>query len=351
MGNMCGKQEEEEEDGEPPVKIPNPMGSSLGSTDPWGAAMGGGGQVSGIRVMQTVIRAAAKFHGKPEGHPKVYYISSYEESGREKQAVAISHASEIPDSYQGVRADDLAPSQEMLDKYHDAKDTKEKHKEYAQEYLALLGSRGLNPSAITDRYDNGTIFVCYDYEEGDDSVCHRHILSELLVATGHAEIQPISQKMPHALAAIRSQIRVESAVGMFARIVDPPGKKKKFFTASYKTSGTDPKAVAVSHATHIPKTYKGKVAKNLAPTEVMLSKYHTKSDDDGHTEYAADYLKMLLQEQQLTPAKIADLYEDGTIFVCFDYEADDDFPDDSICHRTILGELLMTAGVANVTAK
>ena len=334
MGNVCGKKEDGEEVIEAPVKTPNPMVPDH--------------TVDGLAVMRTVIRAATRFHGKHKGDSKVFYTSSYEASGRENQAVAISHESEIPDSYKGVRATELAPSQEMLDKYHGAKDTKEKHAEYAQQYLALLRSRELTPALITDKYENGTIFVCYDYEAGDDSVCHRHILSELLAATGHAEVQPISTKMPHAMAEMRAQVRVLRALGMWDAAV--VAKKKRFYTASYGDAGKNPKAVAVSFKSHIPKTYKGTVASNLAPSKAMLDKYHAKTDDRCHSEYAAEYLSLLLKERNLTPAQIADTYENGTIFLCFDYDDDDNFPDDAICHRAILGELLEAAEVATVTA-
>ena len=146
--------------------------------------------------MSTVIKAAAKFQKKKKkGKPieeKVFYTSNYENSGDSPLAVCVSHPSDTPDTYTGARAEDLAPSAEMLEKYH-GRDSKKGHAAYAQEYLALLGSRGLSASKIAARYPNGTIFICYDYDEAKDtSVCHRLILSELLSATGLANMTPMA---------------------------------------------------------------------------------------------------------------------------------------------------------------
>ena len=160
----------------------------------WSNAM----RPAGLQTMMTVIRAAAKFHSlvaRTPREPKQFFTATYHTAdygdgvldGDNPMAVAVSHASGIPASWVGRRDPELAPSAEMLKKYH-GRDDETGHAAYALEYLELLGSRGLNASAIAEKYPNGTIFVCYDYDEGDTSICHRLILSELLNATGVADV-------------------------------------------------------------------------------------------------------------------------------------------------------------------
>jgi len=119
---------------------------------------------------------------------KTFYTSNYETSGTNPKAVAISNEADIPADYTGVKFLDLSPTTEMLGEYHDRAIS---HDEYAQQYAALLASRGLTPAKIADTFEDGTIFVCYDYEDGDVSICHRVILSEILNAAEVANVTEI----------------------------------------------------------------------------------------------------------------------------------------------------------------
>jgi uncharacterized protein YeaO (DUF488 family) len=118
---------------------------------------------------------------------KTFYTSNYETNGSNPKAVAISNEYDIPASYDGVWDEDLSPTSEMLTEYHDRQIS---HDEYAAQYAALLTSRGLTPESIADKYEDGTIFICYDYEDGDISICHRFILSEIL---NGAEVATVSE--------------------------------------------------------------------------------------------------------------------------------------------------------------
>lgn len=118
---------------------------------------------------------------------KTFYTSNYETSGSNPKAVAISNQADIPADYTGAKFLDLAPTTEMLAEYHDRAIS---HDEYSVQYAALIASRGLTPASIADQFEDGTIFVCYDYEDGDASICHRVILSEILNA---AEVATVSE--------------------------------------------------------------------------------------------------------------------------------------------------------------
>jgi uncharacterized protein YeaO (DUF488 family) len=119
------------------------------------------------------------------------YISNYATSGNSPLAVSISHPSDVPETFTGTRDELLAPSTELLTEYHDGTLT---NAEYAERYIALLGERGLTPSSISERFDDGTIFVCYDYEDGeasdgdadngDTKTCHRIFLAKWLNDNG-----------------------------------------------------------------------------------------------------------------------------------------------------------------------
>lgn len=119
---------------------------------------------------------------------KTFYTSNYGRSGTDAKGVAISHPRDIPATFQGNAANDLAPTEEMLNEYHDRKIG---HDEYEQQYITLLQSRGLSPQSIVEQYEDGTIFLCYDYEDGDASICHRYLLSGWLNESGLAQVSEI----------------------------------------------------------------------------------------------------------------------------------------------------------------
>lgn len=119
---------------------------------------------------------------------KTFYTSNYETNGTNPKAVAISEPSLVPASYEGVRNADLAPTKELLNEYHDQKIT---HEEYSKHYTSLLTARGLTPEKIAESFEDGTTFLCFDYEDGDPSVCHRVILAEWLTEAGVAVVTEI----------------------------------------------------------------------------------------------------------------------------------------------------------------
>ena len=104
----------------------------------------------------------------------------------------MTNASEIPQDYTGARSDpDLAPTPEMLKAYYGRTDDKESHAAYTRDYVDLLNARGLTPKVISESYDEGTIFICYNYPEGDTSICHRQILAEILHCSGFADVREV----------------------------------------------------------------------------------------------------------------------------------------------------------------
>jgi uncharacterized protein YeaO (DUF488 family) len=119
---------------------------------------------------------------------KHFYTSNYDRFGADPKAVAISHPRDVPENYTGIKFADLAPTEDMLEEYHDRKIS---HDEYAVQYGALLSSRGLHAAELAEKFDDGTIFLCFDYEDGDISICHRVILAELLNDTGVASVTEI----------------------------------------------------------------------------------------------------------------------------------------------------------------
>lgn len=118
---------------------------------------------------------------------KTFYTSNYERNGTNPSAIAISNPADVPADYTGARDDSLSPTDELLVAYHDRKIG---HDEYAASYLALLGERGYTPESVAEKFADGTIFICYDYEDGsasgddadngDLSICHRVFLSQWL---------------------------------------------------------------------------------------------------------------------------------------------------------------------------
>lgn len=117
---------------------------------------------------------------------------------------------------------------------------------------------------------------------------------------------------------------------------------KTYFTSNYERNGSNPKAVAISEPSLVPADYSGKLGPSLAPTPELLEEYHSQNID--HDTYAAHY-KALLAERGVSPQNIVETIEDGSVFLCFDYEDGDP----SICHRVILGEWLIESGLAQVT--
>ena len=119
---------------------------------------------------------------------KTFYTSNYEKNGTNPLAVAISEPSYVPANYSGVTEPNLSPNKELLEEYHDGKVN---HDTYVIHFLALLGSRGITPESVVKQFEDGTVFLCFDYEDGDESVCHRFILSDWLNASGLAEVSEI----------------------------------------------------------------------------------------------------------------------------------------------------------------
>lgn len=120
---------------------------------------------------------------------KTFYISNYETSGDKEQAVAISHPTMVPLSYVGTTDDSLAPTIEMLNEYHDRQID---HDTYERQYLDLLTERGLTLPIIVDKFEDETIFVCFDYEDGDVSICHRNILADWISESGLAVVKDLT---------------------------------------------------------------------------------------------------------------------------------------------------------------
>jgi uncharacterized protein YeaO (DUF488 family) len=112
-----------------------------------------------------------------------FSTSNYEKNSANPLAVAISHPRDVPAEYTGAKNADLAPTEAMLEEYHERKVS---HDEYAAEYVKLLGTRGITPQSLTEQYPDGAVFLCFDYEDGDISICHRVILAEWLTAAGFA---------------------------------------------------------------------------------------------------------------------------------------------------------------------
>lgn len=101
---------------------------------------------------------------------------------------------------------------------------------------------------------------------------------------------------------------------------------KRFYTSNYARSGRHPQAVAISRKAPI--YYIGKTFVELAPTWTLISDYKCGKIDKE--QYTRRYLAMLEQREN-TPQDIVDMFENGTIFLC--YEAPSDF-----CHRHIFAK-------------
>jgi hypothetical protein len=119
---------------------------------------------------------------------KTYYTSNYDKQGTNALAIAISEPSLVPASYTGKLGASLAPTPELLEEYHNQKID---HDTYATHYKALLESRGVSPQNIVETIEDGSVFLCFDYEDGDPSICHRVILGEWLTESGLATVSEI----------------------------------------------------------------------------------------------------------------------------------------------------------------
>lgn len=103
---------------------------------------------------------------------------------------------------------------------------------------------------------------------------------------------------------------------------------KRFYTSNYARNGTHRKAVAISRKAPI--YYMGKIFIDLAPTWTLISDYKKRIITEQ--QYTKQYLA-LLEQRDNTPQQIVDMFEDQTIFLC--YEAPNDF-----CHRHIVAKWL-----------
>jgi hypothetical protein len=120
-----------------------------------------------------------------------FFTSNYTRNASNPSAVAISFSSDIPADYTGAVAAKLAPTGELLETYHDREID---HDAYEAAYIALLGERGVTPESLAAEFADGTIFICYDYEDGesgdgdadngDTSICHRVFLAKWLSEAG-----------------------------------------------------------------------------------------------------------------------------------------------------------------------
>lgn len=111
---------------------------------------------------------------------KKFYTSNYARNSENPMSLAIS--AKPPVWYHGIRAPELAPTWDILNAYHD--DTVE----YEKAYYEMLKSRGLTPKNIVDRYNDGSIFLCY---ESPDDFCHRQLFARWVNASGLATIEEI----------------------------------------------------------------------------------------------------------------------------------------------------------------
>ena len=114
---------------------------------------------------------------------KTFYTSNYDRNGTNPMAIAISEPSLVPDTYTGVRNEHLAPRKGALDDYHAGTMTEA---EYKAEYLAKI-----NLVTVADEFPDGTVFLCFDYEEESTLFCHRFFLSEALNNAGVATVTEI----------------------------------------------------------------------------------------------------------------------------------------------------------------
>lgn len=103
---------------------------------------------------------------------------------------------------------------------------------------------------------------------------------------------------------------------------------KQLFTSNYSKKGRDPKAVSIS--AKAPSYFYGRWYLYLAPSWEIINgiKYGGWTEAD----YTKAYLDLIINERNLTPERVADDLEDGSILLC--YEPDDG----SFCHRHIVAE-------------
>lgn len=102
---------------------------------------------------------------------------------------------------------------------------------------------------------------------------------------------------------------------------------KQLFTSNYSKKGRDPKAVSIS--AKAPSYFYGRWYLYLAPSWEIINgiKYGGWTEAD----YTRAYLDLIVNERNLTPERVVDDLEDGSILLC--YEKPSDF-----CHRHIVAE-------------
>lgn len=102
---------------------------------------------------------------------------------------------------------------------------------------------------------------------------------------------------------------------------------KQFYTSNYSKKGRDPKAVSIS--AKAPSYFYGRWYLYLAPSWEIINgiKYGGWTEAD----YTRAYLDLIINERNLTPERVVDDLEDGSILLC--YEKTSDF-----CHRHIVAE-------------
>jgi len=105
-------------------------------------------------------------------------------------------------------------------------------------------------------------------------------------------------------------------------------KQMRFYTSNYAKSAQDPRAVAISQG--VPKFYKGRVLKSLAPPWSLV-----KAKDLSEKEWVKAYHEKVLDK--LDVQKIANYLGDGAVLLCWEKATD-------FCHRFIVGEWLESAG-------
>ncbi len=106
---------------------------------------------------------------------------------------------------------------------------------------------------------------------------------------------------------------------------------KRFYTSNYSKKGRDPLAVSIS--AKAPHYFHGRWYLYLAPSWEIINgiKYGGWTEAD----YTKAYLKLIINERNLTPQRVADDLQDGSILLC--YERADDF-----CHRHIVAEWIQS---------
>lgn len=102
----------------------------------------------------------------------------------------------------------------------------------------------------------------------------------------------------------------------------------KFYTSNYAKSGADPKAVSISQG--VPKSFKGRVLKSLAPPWIFV-----RDRTSSKKEWTKLYHETVLDKLDLE--KIVNYLKDGAVLLCWESA-------DKFCHRFIVADWLKKAG-------